>query len=89
MELAKQHAVRFPKVMTCLNIGCPLGMGVWEGVPLRHLLWLAQPTENLRRVFYYGYHNDDSKQMFRSSLPVRPASWKTPSISRRSFFVTS
>ena len=70
MELAKQHAVRFPKVMTCLNIGCPLGMGIWEGVPLRTLLWKTQPTENLRRIFYYGYHNEDPAQMFRSSLPV-------------------
>ena len=35
MGLAKTHAVRFPKVMTCLNIGCPLGNGIWEGVPLR------------------------------------------------------
>ncbi|MDG1895080.1 MAG: molybdopterin-dependent oxidoreductase [Fuerstiella sp.] len=70
MELAKDHVVRFPKVMTCLNIGCPLGNGIWEGVPLREVVWKTQPTENLRRVFYYGYHNDDPKQMFRSSLPV-------------------
>ena len=70
MELAETKAVRFPKVMTCLNIGCPLGMGIWEGVPLRDVLWLTQPTENLRRVFYYGYHNDEPSQMFRSSLPV-------------------
>ena len=56
--------------MTCLNIGCPLGTGIWEGVPLRDILWLTKPKENLRRVFYYGYHNDDPKQMFRSSLPV-------------------
>jgi DMSO/TMAO reductase YedYZ molybdopterin-dependent catalytic subunit len=70
LKLAERHAVRFPKVMTCLNIGCPLGMGVWEGVPLREVIWLTQPRENLRRVFYYGYHNDDPKQMFRSSLPV-------------------
>ena len=70
MELAKTKAVRYAKVMTCLNIGCPLGMGVWEGVPLRDVLWLAQPKENLRRVFYYGFHNDDPAQMFRSSLPV-------------------
>lgn len=70
LELGTKHAVRFPKVMTCLNIGCPLGMGVWEGVPLRTLVWLTQPKENLRRVHYYGYHNDDPKQMFRSSLPV-------------------
>ncbi|MBP88796.1 MAG: hypothetical protein CMJ64_19140 [Planctomycetaceae bacterium] len=70
MQLAEKHAVRFPKVMTCLNIGCPLGMGIWEGVPLREAIWLAEPRENLRRVFYYGYHNDDPKQMFRSSQPV-------------------
>ncbi len=70
MKLAEKHAVRFPKVMTCLNLGCPLGMGLWEGVPLRDVIWLTQPRENLRRVFYYGYHNDDPKQMFRSSLPI-------------------
>jgi DMSO/TMAO reductase YedYZ molybdopterin-dependent catalytic subunit len=56
--------------MTCLNIGCPLGMGIWEGVPLRDVVWLTEPREDLRRIFYYGYHNDDEKQMFRSSLPA-------------------
>jgi DMSO/TMAO reductase YedYZ molybdopterin-dependent catalytic subunit len=70
MQLASKHAVRFPKVMTCLNIGCPLGNGIWEGVPLRTVLWLADPTADLRRVTYFGYHNDDDEQMFRSSLPV-------------------
>lgn len=70
MQLAEKHAVRFPKVMTCLNLGCPLGMGLWEGVPLRDVVWLTQPRENLRRVFYYGYHNDEPSQMFRSSLPI-------------------
>jgi DMSO/TMAO reductase YedYZ molybdopterin-dependent catalytic subunit len=70
MKLAEKHAVRFAKTMTCLNIGCPLGTGIWEGVPLREVIWLAQPGENLRRVFYYGYHNDDPQQMFRSSLPI-------------------
>jgi DMSO/TMAO reductase YedYZ molybdopterin-dependent catalytic subunit len=70
LKLADKHAVRFVKVMTCLNIGCPLGLGVWEGVPLREVIWQTRPKENLRRVFYYGYHNDDPKQMFRSSLPV-------------------
>jgi DMSO/TMAO reductase YedYZ molybdopterin-dependent catalytic subunit len=70
MQLADKHATRFAKVMTCLNIGCPLGMGIWEGVPLRELVWMTRPRENLRRVFYYGYHNDDPKQLFRSSLPV-------------------
>ena len=70
MRLAEDHAVRFPKIMTCLNIGCPLGNGIWEGVPLREVISLAQPRENVRRVFYHGYHNDDPKQMFRSSLPL-------------------
>lgn len=70
LGLADKHAVRFAKVMTCLNIGCPLGMGIWEGVPLREVLWLTQPRENLRRVRYYGYHNDDPKQIFQASLPV-------------------
>lgn len=70
LKLGEKHAVRFPKVMTCLNMGCPLGMGLWEGVPMREVVWLTQPRENLRRIVYYGYHNDDSAQMFRSSLPV-------------------
>jgi DMSO/TMAO reductase YedYZ molybdopterin-dependent catalytic subunit len=70
LKLGERHAVRFAKVMTCLNIGCPLGTGVWEGVPLREIVWMTKPRENLRRVFYHGYHNDDPKQLFRSSLPV-------------------
>jgi DMSO/TMAO reductase YedYZ molybdopterin-dependent catalytic subunit len=45
-------------------------MGVWEGVPLRELLWKTGPREDVRRVFYYGYHNDDPKQIFKSSLPI-------------------
>ncbi|MCP4509001.1 MAG: hypothetical protein GY826_21725, partial [Fuerstiella sp.] len=48
MKLSESHAVRFPKVMTCLNVGCPLGNGIWEGVPLREVIWKTQPTENLR-----------------------------------------
>jgi DMSO/TMAO reductase YedYZ molybdopterin-dependent catalytic subunit len=70
LKLGEQHAVRFAKVMTCLNIGCPLGMGIWEGLPLREVVWRTQPKENLRRVFYWGYHNDDPKQIFRSSLQI-------------------
>ncbi len=70
MEIAKTRAVKYLKIMTCLNMGQPLGMGLWEGVPLRDVLWMARPVENIRRVFYYGYHNDDPQQMFRSSLPI-------------------
>jgi DMSO/TMAO reductase YedYZ molybdopterin-dependent catalytic subunit len=70
MRLAETKSVRFSKIITCNNIGAPLGMGLWEGVPLREVVWMAKPVGNVRRVFYYGYHNDDPKQMFRSSLPI-------------------
>jgi DMSO/TMAO reductase YedYZ molybdopterin-dependent catalytic subunit len=70
MRLAENHAVRFLKIMTCNNIGAPLGMGLWEGVPLSTVIWLAKPAANLRRVSYFGYHNDDPKQIFQSSLPI-------------------
>jgi DMSO/TMAO reductase YedYZ molybdopterin-dependent catalytic subunit len=70
MKLAEKHAVRFMAVMTCTNGADPCGMGLWEGVPLREVIWLAKPKANVRRVFYYGYHNDDPKQRFQSSLPL-------------------
>ena len=70
MDMARDKAVRFPKVMTCNNIGCPLGMGIWEGVPLRDVIWKVQPRQNVRRLFYYGYHNDKPAQMFRSTMPI-------------------
>jgi hypothetical protein len=70
MKLAEKHVVRYLKVMTCTNGADPCGMGLWEGVPLREVIWLARPKGNLRRVFYYGYHNGDPKQRFQSSLPI-------------------
>jgi DMSO/TMAO reductase YedYZ molybdopterin-dependent catalytic subunit len=70
MKLAEKCAVRFMSVMTCSNMADPCGMGLWEGVPLREVIWLAKPKGNVRRVFYYGYHNDDPKQRFQSSLPL-------------------
>lgn len=70
MKLAKTKAVTFPKVMTCNNMATPLGMGLWEGVPLRDVIWLTKPEENVRRVFYHGYHNEKPAQMFQSSLPI-------------------
>jgi DMSO/TMAO reductase YedYZ molybdopterin-dependent catalytic subunit len=70
VKLGEKSAVRFAKLMTCLNIGCPLGMGLWEGVPLRDVIWMTKPRDDVRRVFYYGYHNDDPQQMFLSSLSL-------------------
>ena len=70
MKLAEKHAVKFLKVMTCNNLNAPLGIGLWEGVPLREVVWLSKPVSNVRRVTYYGHHNEDPKQMFRGSLPI-------------------
>ncbi|MBN2328230.1 MAG: molybdopterin-dependent oxidoreductase [Candidatus Omnitrophica bacterium] len=70
MKLAETQAVRFLHVMACTNGRAPCGMGLWEGVPLREVIWMARPKQNIRRIFYYGYHNDDPKQRFQSSLPI-------------------
>ena len=70
MKLAETRAVRFMSVMSCTNGRKPFGMGLWEGVPLRDVVWLARPKSNVRRIFFYGYHNDDAKQRFQSSLPI-------------------
>jgi DMSO/TMAO reductase YedYZ molybdopterin-dependent catalytic subunit len=66
--LGKRSGVKFLKAMQCLNIAQPLGQGLWEGVPLREVLKLVGKVKNVRRVYYHGFHNDDPKQLFRSSL---------------------
>lgn len=67
-ELGKKHGVKFLKAMQCLNIPAPLGQGLWEGVPLREVLRLAGKVNNIRRVYWFGFHNNDPKQLFQSSL---------------------
>jgi DMSO/TMAO reductase YedYZ molybdopterin-dependent catalytic subunit len=66
--LTKKHGVKFFKAMQCLNIPRPLGQGLWEGVPLREVLKLVGKVDNVRRVYYWGFHNDKPKQIFQSSL---------------------
>jgi len=70
MKLADKSAVRFLHILTCTNAPKPYGMGLWEGVPLRELIWKAEPKQNIRRIFFYGYHNDDPKQLFQGSLHI-------------------
>jgi len=72
MALAEKHAVRYMKAMTCLNVDRVFGMGLWEGVPLRELIWMTRPVANLRRVWYHGYHSDPAKPGpgFQSSLSI-------------------
>ena len=59
--------------MQCLNIAAPLGQGLWEGVPLREVLRLCGPLRNVRRIYYWGFHNNDPKQLFQSSLSYTQA----------------
>lgn len=70
LEIGKTKAVSYLKVMTCNNIADPLGMGLWEGVPLRDILWQTEPDPKVRRVHYHGFTHDDPKWMFRSSLSI-------------------
>ena len=72
MALADRHAVRYMKAMTCLNVDRVFGMGLWEGVPLREVIWMTRPKSNLRRVWYHGYHHDPAKPGpgFQSSLSI-------------------
>jgi len=68
LELGRKHEVKFLKAMQCLNIPAPLGQGLWEGVPLREVLRLCGAMRNVRRIYYWGFHNNDPKQLFKSSL---------------------
>jgi DMSO/TMAO reductase YedYZ molybdopterin-dependent catalytic subunit len=67
-ELGRTHGVRYLKAMQCNNIPYPLGQGLWEGVPLRDVVARVGKVGNVRRVYYWGFHNDDPAQLFQSSL---------------------
>jgi DMSO/TMAO reductase YedYZ molybdopterin-dependent catalytic subunit len=69
-KLGQTKGVRFLKAMQCNNIALPLGQGLWEGVPLREVLKSVGTTKNVRRVNFWGFHNDDPKQMFQSTLAI-------------------
>jgi DMSO/TMAO reductase YedYZ molybdopterin-dependent catalytic subunit len=69
MELARKHAVRFLHVCSCTNGTNPFHMSLWEGVPLREVMRLAGPKENVRRVYYQSYHKEGVAP-FQSSLPL-------------------
>jgi DMSO/TMAO reductase YedYZ molybdopterin-dependent catalytic subunit len=68
VDLGKKHSIKFLKAMQCNNIAQPLGEGLWEGVPLREVLKLAGKVNNIRRVYYWGFHNNDPAQVFQCSL---------------------
>ena len=73
VEMGRTRGVRFIKAMQCLNLAEPLGQGLWEGVLLRDVLRLCGAMRNVRRIYYWGFHNDDPSQLFQSSLSYTEA----------------
>jgi hypothetical protein len=78
VELSRTRGVKFLKAMQCLNIPTPLGQGLWEGVPLRDVLRLCGAMRNVRRIYYWGFHNNDPKQRFQSSVSYTQAMETAP-----------
>ena len=69
MSLAEKHAVRFMHVCTCTNGQDPFHMSLWEGVPLREVIAMTRPKDNVRRVYYQSYH-PENVPAFQSSLAL-------------------
>ncbi len=78
MEMGKKHGVQFIKAMQCLNLATPLGQGLWEGVPLREVLKLCGKISNVRRIYFWGFHNHDPKQIFKASVTYSQAMETAP-----------
>jgi hypothetical protein len=47
MRLAEKHSIRFMHVCTCTNGPNPFHMSLWEGIPLREVILLTKPQENV------------------------------------------
>jgi len=69
MKLAEKHAVHFLHVCTCTNGPDAYHMTLWEGVPLREVVWLTRPQANVRRVYFQSYHPENLPP-FQASLPL-------------------
>ena len=73
-ELGRKHGTaKMVKAMQCLNVDTPLGQGVWEGVPLSTVLRQCGRIGNVRRINYWGFHNNDPQQIFRGSVSYTEA----------------
>ncbi len=69
MALAEKHSIRFMHLCTCTNGQDPFHLSLWEGVPLREVIALTRPKENVRRVYYQSYHPENLRP-FQSSLAL-------------------
>ncbi len=83
-DLGRTKSVKILKAMQCNNIPVPLGQGLWEGVSLRDVLEHVGKVTNVRRVYYWGFHNNDPAQVFQSSLAynrvMETPPWEPPPI---------
>jgi DMSO/TMAO reductase YedYZ molybdopterin-dependent catalytic subunit len=70
LKLGETRAIRYFKALQCNLIAVPLGQGLWEGVALRDLLRLCGKMNDVRRIHYWGFHNNIPKQIFRSSMAI-------------------
>jgi DMSO/TMAO reductase YedYZ molybdopterin-dependent catalytic subunit len=70
LKLGETRAIRYFKALQCNLIAVPLGQGLWEGVPLRDLLKRCGKLSDVRRIYYWGFHNNELKQRFQSSLAL-------------------
>jgi DMSO/TMAO reductase YedYZ molybdopterin-dependent catalytic subunit len=69
MRLADKHAIRFLHPCVCTNVDDPFHVDLWEGVPLREVIWMARPKAQIRRVYYQSYHKEGVPP-FQASLPL-------------------
>jgi DMSO/TMAO reductase YedYZ molybdopterin-dependent catalytic subunit len=69
MQLSEKYSIRFLHVTTCTNGQDPFHMSLWEGIPLREVISIAGPKDNVRRVYYQSYHNEGASP-FQSSLAL-------------------
>jgi DMSO/TMAO reductase YedYZ molybdopterin-dependent catalytic subunit len=69
MGLAEKHGVRFLHLCNCTNGKDPFHMSLWEGVPLREVINLTRPKDNVRRVYYESHHRENLLP-FQSSLAL-------------------
>ena len=58
------------KALQCNNIAYPLGQGLWEGAPLAICWRCAGRLGIFGGCFTGDLHNNDPKQMFRSSMSL-------------------
>ena len=89
MALAESHAVRYMKAMTCLNVDQVFGMGLWEGVPLRHVIWKRAPSPICTASGTTAITATKPTRAPVFKVPCRStAYWKIRPGSNRSFWLT-